>query len=114
MANTNIEKQARTFCKVHLGKHCFAPFTGQDNSAWSAFVYLLEMYSRGDEVGRESAISGMRACLRGCQNTKTVHELFAQAIPAVLDWGDADRIWPQLQSRWDVRPVQYRYGLVSS
>lgn len=83
--------QAITFCKYHLGKHCFAPFTGQDWPAWIAFVYLLQTWGSG---GGEQAIVAMRETVK-CAQPK-VRELFVQAIPAMLDWGHVEEIWPRL------------------
>lgn len=35
---------ARQFVTAHLGRDAFAPFTGTDGRAWSAYVYLLELW----------------------------------------------------------------------
>ncbi len=100
-------KQAIAFVRGHVGKHAFAPFTGQDWSAWIAFVYLVEMYARGDVNGRTAALAGMRAILMGgCQSAEHIHQLFVQAIPAVMDWCHADEIWPRVKTNWDVRPIR--------
>jgi hypothetical protein len=101
-----VYKHAMEFVRYHLGKHCFAPHTGQDWPAWMAFVYLMEMYCHGDSAGREAAVAAMRAVLTGVQNHEDIHQTFVQVIPAVMDWSDADRIWPLLGSRWDIRPVR--------
>lgn len=107
MQGKPLYKEVITFCRGHLGKHCFAPLTGQDWSAWIAFVYLVEMYARGDANGRAAALDAMREILRGgCQDTETIHQLFVQAIPAVMDWCHADEIWSQVQGNWNVRPVR--------
>lgn len=86
-----LHKDAMTFCKVHLGRNCFAPFTGQDWPAWIAFVYLLQCYGCG---GGEACIAAMRATV-ACAQPK-VRDLFVQAIPAALDWGFVEQIWPKL------------------
>lgn len=103
MKTTIAYKDAMKFCHHHLGKGCFAPHTGQDMQAWIAFVYLLEMYARGDDRGRAAAIKAMRILVtEGTQDSYAIHETLCQAIPAVLDWTDVHKIWPQLGSRHDV------------
>lgn len=84
-------KEAQKFLRWHLGKGCFAPFTGQDWSAWLSFCYLLQLWGRG---GGDDAIDAMRATLRCCQ-TKC-HPVFVQTIPAMLDWGHVEEIWPRI------------------
>lgn len=81
---------ARRFVRHYLGKSCFAPFTGQDFSAWSAFVYACELYGRTDN--RDACIYVMTHLLDSAQ--PKCHELFLWTIPAILDWGHADEIWP--------------------
>lgn len=106
--NQPLSIQVRRFVEGHLGKGAFAPLTGQDMRAWVAFVHLLEMYGVSDLVGRDAAIVAMAAVLRGVQNLEQVHRVFVQAIPRVLDWGDADRIWPKLGSNWHVVAIDRR------
>lgn len=89
-------KAAREFCQAYLGRDCFAPFTGQDASGWHAFVYLVQMWGRGDYVGRDAAIIAMRAVLSGVQSKECIHQVFCQTIPAILDWSHVEEIWPQL------------------
>jgi hypothetical protein len=101
----NPLKDATAFCKHHLGRDCFAPFTGQDYSAWKAFVYLVELYGRGDMNGQAAALEAMAATLCGAQNLEHIHQIFVQTIPAILDWGDAAKIWPKIQSNWFVQPI---------
>lgn len=103
-----ITVEAERFVVRHLGKDAFAPFTGQDSSAWRAFVYLLEMYSRGDNTGRAVAIRAMNSVLRGVQNMRHIHLVFAQTIAHVLDWGDVEPIWKQLGSNWDLSAIVLR------
>ena len=86
-------KDAITFCKWHLGKHCFAPLTGQDWPAWIAFCYLLQCWGRG---GGETAVLAMRLTVASAQSKQNVREVFLQAIPAMLDWSHARELWPQL------------------
>lgn len=109
MANTRIRprilhKDAITFCKGHLGKDCFAPFTGADWSGWIAFVYLVECYARGGD--RDAVLGAMHRILKAVQNREWVHQLFVQAIPAVMDWSHAAEIWPLVKTNWDVVPIQ--------
>jgi hypothetical protein len=87
---------AKEFCKAWLGKYCFGPFTGQDWSAWHAFVYAVELYGRGDADGRRGAIVAMRALLASAQRGATIEQIFIQTIPAILDWSHVNEIWPQL------------------
>lgn len=93
-----LHEQMVKFCKYHLGKDCFAPLTGGDWPAWTAFVYLLQCYAHG---GSENAFSAMRATLRCAQRTEPVLRVFVQAIPGVMDWGDVARLWPRL-----VEPIE--------
>ncbi len=95
--------RATKFVQAHLGRDAFAPFTGQDYSAWRAFVYILEMYGRGDLAGRKAALGAMNAVLGGVQNERHIHRVFVQTIAHVLDWSDVDRIWSQIGSNWDLR-----------
>jgi hypothetical protein len=88
-----LHLQTVQFCRYHLGKHCFGPFTGQDIPAWNSFVYLLQCYSHG---GGELAIDAMRAVVRCAQPSKVILEVFVQAIPGVLDWGDVAKLWPEV------------------
>lgn len=91
-----LDKEIQVFCRYHLGKGCFAPFTGQDWPAWQAFVYLLRCYSTG---GGDAAIVAMRATLDAAQHTESILSVFVQAIPGVLDWGDVARLWPKICDR---------------
>lgn len=105
-----LHKDAITFCKAHLGRDCFAPFTGADWSAWVAFVYLVECFSRGGgftgDYDTNPCIRAMREVLKTCQNTEVVHQIFVQAIPAVMDWSHAGEIWPHVKANWDLRPIR--------
>lgn len=83
----------RVFVKAHLGKDCFAAFTGTDSRAWSAFVYLVELYSVS---GQTQALDAMRWTVRCAQRKEDVLRVFVQAIPAVMDWGDVARLWPTI------------------
>lgn len=85
--------QVRFFVKAHLGKDCFAPFTGTDARAWSAFVYLVECYS----VSRQTqSLDAMRWTVRCAQLKEDVLRVFVQTIPAVMDWGDVATLWPTI------------------
>lgn len=112
MSRRNVLTDVSKFCQHHLGKGCFAPFTGQDASAWAAFVYAVEMYGRGDEAGRHAAIAAMGSLLNGAQAKADVHQVFLQSIPAVLDWIDGPRIWSLMRAEgatpFDLQAVQRR------
>jgi hypothetical protein len=95
-----MDKVARDFCRYHLGRDCFAPFTGQDFSAWHAFVYLVEAWCRGDAPGRDAAIVAMEHTLAIAQRKSDIHQVFLQTIPAVGDWDHQHDIWPLLRSPW--------------
>ena len=83
---------ARRFLRHHIGRECFAPFTGQDFSAWSSFVYACELYGRADISGRMSCVIAMRALVEASQ--PSVRYAFVWTIPAILDWSHAREIWP--------------------
>lgn len=83
--------QMRDFCHYHLGKGCFAPFTGTDYPAWNAFAYLLQCYSHG---GGNTAIAALRQTLATAQHTEAVLRAFVQVIPGALDWSDVAKLWP--------------------
>lgn len=86
-----LHLEVARFCKWHLGKDCFAAFTGQDLPAWKAFVYLLQCFAHGGSV---SAIAAMQHVVRCAQPRADILRVFVQAIPAVLDWQDVARLWP--------------------
>lgn len=95
MARETIpHKDAIYFCKFHLGKRCFAPFTGGDWPAWIAFCYLLRAYAAGCGYGRGDRFTALRATVHLAQ--PKVWPVFVQTIPAMLDWGFVAEIWPQL------------------
>jgi hypothetical protein len=88
-----LHHEVATFVMHHLGKGCFAPHTGVDWPAWRSFVYLVECYAHG---GGDYAIIAMRGAVRCAQPHADVLRTFAQAIPAVMDWGDVARLWPRV------------------
>lgn len=88
----NARDTARRFLKHHIGKDFAAPFTGQDASAWSAFVYCCEMYGRADLNGRAHCIAAMSQLRHAAQ--PSVRFIFAWTIPAILDWAHVREIWP--------------------
>lgn len=82
---------AQDFVRAHLGRGAFAPLTGTDWRAWSAFVYLLELYG----VSRDPrSVDAMRATLACAQ--ASVMDIFIQTIPAILDWYNVAELWPQI------------------
>lgn len=88
-----LHEQMQTFCRWHLGKGCFAPFTGGDWPAWQAFCYLLRSYTNGGGV---HAIAALKATLACAQHTEAVLRVFVQTIPGAIDWGDVARLWPTI------------------
>ena len=99
-------KIAAEFCRIHVGRRCFAPHTGQDLAAGDTFANALRLYGRGDHVGQAGAIAAMVATLHSAQPTLLIHTTFVNAIPAVLYWGFVDLIWPALESPWAADVVQ--------
>jgi hypothetical protein len=91
---TALEKAARTWLRGQPGhgRNTFAPFTGQDQRAFSAFVYALELYAGSDEQGRACALLAMRAAVLAAQLKCRNH--FRDVIPCVLDWSDVETLWP--------------------
>ena len=101
MAAKPLIKAMAEFVKFQLAdKHAFAPFTGQDFSAWHAFLYALELYGRGDVNGQEKAIEVMKACVDAAQQKEDVQAVFKKSIPGVLDWGFEHRIWARVAETW--------------
>jgi len=95
-----LDKEIAVFVKFHLfDKHAFAPFTGQDYSAWCAFLYACQLYGRSDLNGQAQAIDAMRACVRACQPKEDVLAIFKKSIPGVLDWDFEASIWVQIFPR---------------
>jgi hypothetical protein len=92
-----LTKSVAEFVRFHLGdKHCFSPFTGQDYSAWYAFVYAVELYGRSDMTGRDGAIKAMGALVACAQQKPEILAVFKKAIPSVLDWHDERELWMQI------------------
>jgi hypothetical protein len=88
------------FVKHHLrDKHAFAPFTGQDHSAWAAFLYACQLYGRSDTTGQRGAIAAMTALVRSAQQKADVIAVFKKAIPGVLDWSYESNVWAQIAPR---------------
>lgn len=83
---------AKQFVTAHLGRDAFAPFTGTDGRAWSAYVYLLELWG----VSRDPrSVVAMRECI-ACAQPSTM-DIFIQTIPAVLDWCHVRELWPRIK-----------------
>jgi hypothetical protein len=97
MAERPLTKEIAVFVKFHLAdKHAFAPFTGQDFSAWAAFLYACQLYGRSDYGGQRGAIDAMRALVHAAQQKDDVLAVFKKAIPGVLDWSHEEEIWPKI------------------
>lgn len=95
-----LTKEIAVFVKHHLrDKHAFAPFTGQDFSAWSAFLYACQLYGRGDAVGQRGALDAMTVLVLAAQQKADVIAVFKKAIPGVLDWSDEPAIWARIAPR---------------
>lgn len=115
-----LHEQMVQFVKYHLGKDCFAPFTGTDYPAWAAFVYLLQCFAHG---GGDTAIAAMRQTIATVQHSGAVLRVFVQAIPGVMDWGDVARLWPRIaegvqvigwRERGDTSDARYLYAVERS
>jgi hypothetical protein len=92
-----LSKTVAAFVRFHLyDKNAFAPFTGQDLSAWNAFLYALELYGRADAYGQTCAISALRSCLFAAQRKDDVRAVFQKSIPGVLDWGYEEKLWAEI------------------
>ena len=78
----------------YSARSVFASFTGQDASAFAAFVHLLELYVRADEAGRRAALVAMRATLWAMQPAS--RSFAKKAIPWALDWGDEEKLWARI------------------
>ncbi len=89
-----ICKDAAAFVKAHLGKDCFAPFTGQDYAAFGAWVHLLHLLCVCDEQGRRTTLLALSHLLHASQ--VSVWPVFKKAIPHALDWSDEDRLWQEI------------------
>lgn len=95
-----LTKDIAVFVKHHLrDKHAFAPFTGQDFSAWAAFLYACQLYGRSDKVGQNAALDAMIALVRAAQQKEDVIAVFKKAIPGVLDWSYEPAVWARIAPR---------------
>lgn len=96
-AEPPLPKRIAVFVKFQLAdKSAFAPFTGQDFSAWCAFLYATELYGRGDYNGQAHALDMMRAAMRAAQDKDDVLAVFKKSIPGVLDWGHEAQLWQKI------------------
>jgi hypothetical protein len=88
------------FVKHHLqDKHVLAPFTGQDFSAWAAFLYACQLYGRSDTTGQRGALDAMTALIRSAQQQTDVMAVFKKSIPGVLDWSYEPTVWASIAPR---------------
>lgn len=95
-----LTKDMTVFVKHHLrDKHAFAPFTGQDHSAWAAFLYACQLYGRSDATGQRGALDAMTALVRSAQQKEDVAAVFKKAIPGVLDWSYEPTVWANIAPR---------------
>lgn len=83
--------EAAAWVKHRLGRDCFAPFTGQDSSAFAAWAHLVALYLRSDEWGRKHTLQAMRWTLEAMQHS--CWPVAKAAIPSIGDWSHEDEIW---------------------
>ena len=77
-----------------LRKGSLAPLTSQDMRALDAIVACWELYACSDLDGRHSALAAARVLIRGMQ--PETRWIARELIPFSLDWGDRERLWPQV------------------
>ena len=93
----DLTKSIAVFVKHHLrDKHAFSPFTGQDHSAWTAFLYACQLYGRSDATGQRGALDAMTVLVLAAQQKDDVIAVFKKAIPGVLDWNYEPTVWAQI------------------
>lgn len=123
-----LEKEMAYFVRAHLGKGVFAPFTGTDYRAWSAWCHLLRLYGSSGDI----AIPALRETLKCAQRKTCIWEVFVQTIPGALDWGYVKQMWPRIveplmphewprdiDTEWDIKcdegdKIVHRKAAVSS
>ncbi len=99
--------EARRWIKAHLGRDCFAPFTGQDYAAFALFVHAVDLYARGDDDGQRGALAAMAGAMLGMQ--PKCHAVARKAIPFALDWHDELPVWhraAELAARLELVPAR--------
>lgn len=85
-------QEARAWVKNRLkDKSCFAPFTGQDNRAFAAWVHLLLLYPDSDGPHIVVALRETLLCAQ-----ESVKHLFKAAIPWALDWPAEEELWEEV------------------
>jgi hypothetical protein len=87
-------KEGLKWIKLRCGKYVLAPLTGQDAPALQAFLHALELYCHSDMSGRRGAFIAMYGAVAAMQ--EKVRWIAREVIPHVLDWGDRDRLWPEI------------------
>lgn len=89
-----------------------APLTGQDYSALTALAHCWQLWTRGDEAGRECALDAAAALLDGCQEVcwPMARELVAQAG----DWSHRDVVWAKVAWRFGERMRERHGSMVST
>lgn len=83
------------FLRANFGRGFLGACTGQDFRALEAFAHLLDCYGSADEEGRTALITCMGTLLRAMQ--PKIHETAKAMIPAILDYGFVDQMWPGIQ-----------------
>jgi len=79
---------------LNTNGHDVGPLTGQDRRALQAIAWCWELYSVGDETGQMAALQAVRSLLAGMQ--EQCWPLAKELIAFAMDWGDRDRLWPQV------------------
>lgn len=74
--------------------HSLAPVTGTDARALKAFAHLLDLYAL---TGSSSVVVALAVCVAEMQ--PKIAPLARELIAWALDWGDRDRMWPDIEAQ---------------
>lgn len=75
--------------------HDLGMLTGQDRAALLAISACWEVWALGDSAAREACVRAIRALLYAMQ--EKCWPLARELIAFSLDWGDRDRLWPEVR-----------------
>lgn len=92
--------EATNFCKVHLGKDCFAPFYGSVSSIFGYFVHLGSAWCYTDDRERPHIEQAMRSTLLAVEDK--FYPAFLTGLIAASDWKMAHDLWRR------IAPVDFR------